>query len=357
MLRPAPRQAPRNPSAPHPAPSLRPLAAHPRRGLARPRKPPCSAAAQPALTQVDEAHDHVGVVEEGAVLRAGHGHGHRLATTPLRSRGALRSLCQGVVEAQHEARSRRQPPRGRGRRLPGRRARAVRQPQDGEDLPLHLPLLVRLQPPVEEARGGCGRRLRRLPEAASLRGLRGAAGARQQQQHCPAAAAEPSQPPRHGAGPGGGRRAPRFPPLPWGSPQPSSLSLPPPAPRDTLTPRAGGGQPGQGGSALGPPSAAHRRSGEPGGCPPARLLGARLSSPCPSGKQGEDAEGDAEDEERTLPPLRAAAEGLPSRRLQPRSSQPAGTGAAGGRGRSAAPPPLAGAGGRSSGAGSRRGRR
>lgn len=55
-------------------------------------------------------------------------------------------LGHGVVQVQHEQRRRVV--------LPVRqmRPRPVRQPQDGQDLLLHLPLLVRAQPPVNEAR-------------------------------------------------------------------------------------------------------------------------------------------------------------------------------------------------------------
>lgn len=105
----------------------------------------------PSLTKVDEAHDHVGVGEEVAILQAGQrgalgaedrlvGVGEALAVGP-----AALLHRHGIVQVQHE----------HGRRVVlalevG--ARAMGQAQDGEDLALHLPPLLAAEAPVDEAR-------------------------------------------------------------------------------------------------------------------------------------------------------------------------------------------------------------
>jgi hypothetical protein len=160
------------------------------------------------LTQVHKAHDHVRVVEESAVLRAsqwgrtatgsrgqetlavqgvcsagrrlpelgraGPSVGPRLLPHTLRCPILFVVIGQGVVEIQHEEWSGLQPPwRGllagrllllllllllwrehRGLRLleTVQGPRPVREPQHRQDLLLHLPLLVGLEPPIEEAR-------------------------------------------------------------------------------------------------------------------------------------------------------------------------------------------------------------
>lgn len=236
-----------------------------------PRSPGLAPSLRPSLTQVDEAHDHVGIVKEGAVLRAGQRRGGgRRATPALRTRAALRTLGQGVVEVQHEARSRRQPSRRRGRRLPRQRPGPVGQTQHREDLPLHLPLLVRLQPAVEEARGGGGRR--RLPALGGQRGLGGAAGAAQQRP----AAAQPGQPARHGARPAAGGRRPRSPLSPGAARRPPAL--PPPgglSARPRASPPAGHRAAERPAPA---PAAAQVRRGRPRPAP-----AAQLAMPLPGG--------------------------------------------------------------------------
>lgn len=201
------------------------------------------------LTQVHKAHDHVCVVEKGAVLSAGHwgraaasrSRGQKaLAVQGVRSsRGRLPELgragpsaapglppllvrCpvfvvvvgQGVVQIQHEERRGLQPS---GRGLPAsllllehRELRLleavqgpgpVRKPQHGEDLLLHLPLLVRLEPAVEEARGGGQRRLLRLGAGPAVPQQRpparggGGGGQGRQQWRGPAAATQQPPPP------------------------------------------------------------------------------------------------------------------------------------------------------------------
>lgn len=120
---------------------------------------PCPAASdpappRPALTQVDEAHDHVSLREEVAVLQAGQRRplsaedglvGVREALAVLGG-GPRRPLLHGhgIVEVQHEH-------GGRVVLAVEVRPRAVRQAEDGEDLPLHLAALGAAQPPVDEA--------------------------------------------------------------------------------------------------------------------------------------------------------------------------------------------------------------
>ncbi len=91
------------------------------------------------LTQIDKAHHHVGIAEKAVVLLGQH----------RRSRGGVRRfirvLQDGVIiQIKHEHGS-------RGVPLLQERTGPVRQPEDGEDLPLHLPALLALQPPLEEA--------------------------------------------------------------------------------------------------------------------------------------------------------------------------------------------------------------
>lgn len=322
-----------------------------------PRIPGLPPSLLPSLTQVDEAHDHVGVVEEGAVLRAGQ----RRGRGRLRARVALRALGQGVVEVQHEARCRSQPSRRRGRRLPRQRPGPVGQPQHREDLPLHLPLLVRLQPPVEEARAGGGGR-RRLPALGGQRGLGGAAGAAQQRP----AAAQPGQPARHGARPGAGGRRPR-----------SALS-PRAARRPPALPPRGGFGPGRRGAARPGGLSARRRAWPPAGQraaePPAPnaaqvrrgrprpAAAAQRAMPLPGGSApgrggcGRWEKEQGEEQQTFLAARERGRQRASERllRLQPRSPRAGRSAAADSKGKSAARPPLGGAGGRSSGAGSGR---
>lgn len=97
------------------------------------------------LTEIDKAHHHVCVIQEAAVLR-GH-HGGDLGRYNGLVVGISGRLCvcrDGVVQVQHEH---------RGSVVFGVdvRPRTMRQPQDGEDLPLHLPALLAPQPPLDEA--------------------------------------------------------------------------------------------------------------------------------------------------------------------------------------------------------------
>lgn len=122
-----------------------------------PIPPPARSPALPrprALTQVDEAHDHVGLGEEVAVLQAGQRRplgaedglvrvGEALALLGRRPRRPLLH-GHGIVEVQHEH-------GGRVVLAVEVRPRAVRQAEDGEDLPLHLAALGAAQPPVDEA--------------------------------------------------------------------------------------------------------------------------------------------------------------------------------------------------------------
>lgn len=115
---------------------------------------PDPAPPSPALTQVDEAHDHVSFGEEVAVLQAGQRRplgaedglvGVREALAVLGG-GPRRPLLHGhgIVKVQHEH-------GGRVVLAVEVRPRAVRQAEDGEDLPLHLAALGAAQPPVDEA--------------------------------------------------------------------------------------------------------------------------------------------------------------------------------------------------------------
>ena len=71
-------------------------------------------------------------LSESSQCSLGHGSGPRLLSCPCREYRRLREAVQGP--------------------------RPVREPQHRQDLFLHLPLLVRLEPPVQEARGGGLRR-------------------------------------------------------------------------------------------------------------------------------------------------------------------------------------------------------
>lgn len=222
--------------------------------------------------QVHKAHDHVGVVEEGAVLRAGQW--GRAAAARCRGQEALarQRVCgcgrrrpgpgraglsmgpgvprvplqrpvlvviggQGVVQIQHEEGCGLQPPR---RGLPAGRLllrergglrllqavqgpRSVREPQHRQNLLLHLSLLVRLEPPVEEARGR-GRRWQRLLLGArgapavprQLRPGGGGGGQGRAKRRGPAAAAQQPPPPTQPLRPAPQPRHPRPAGLPRG---------------------------------------------------------------------------------------------------------------------------------------------
>lgn len=97
------------------------------------------------LTEVDEAHDRVCVIQEAAVPRS-HGRlglcGQRRLVVGISEQ--LRARGDAVVQVQHE--------RGCSVVLGARvRPRPVRQPQDGEDLALHLSALLAAQPSLQEA--------------------------------------------------------------------------------------------------------------------------------------------------------------------------------------------------------------
>lgn len=97
------------------------------------------------LTEVGKAHHHVRVIQEAAVLR-GHDGGGLGRGDGLVIRKSLRPGVRGdgVVQVQHEH---------RGSVVLGVevRPRTLRQPQDGQDLALHVPALLAPQPPLDEA--------------------------------------------------------------------------------------------------------------------------------------------------------------------------------------------------------------
>lgn len=104
------------------------------------------------LTHVHKAHDHVCLGEETAVLQTGQGWPLsaedglvRVGETFATFTGALFLHRHSIVEVQHEHGSRVVLAVQVG-------PRPVRQAQDGQDLPLHLPALLAPEPPVDETR-------------------------------------------------------------------------------------------------------------------------------------------------------------------------------------------------------------
>lgn len=97
-------------------------------------------------TYIDKAHDHVCIIQEVVVLQAGDGRclrgedGLVWIGVPV----VVHLRGHGVVQVQHEH-------GGRVVLAVEVRSRPVRQPQDGEDLPLYLPALLASQPAVNEA--------------------------------------------------------------------------------------------------------------------------------------------------------------------------------------------------------------
>lgn len=98
------------------------------------------------LTEIEKTHDHISIIQEAIVLQ-----GDRVGSLGLQMgivAGISRARCVcrgGVVQVQHEQ---------RGSVEPGadvRRSRAMRQPEDGEDFPLHVPALLAPQSAVDEA--------------------------------------------------------------------------------------------------------------------------------------------------------------------------------------------------------------
>lgn len=99
------------------------------------------------LTQIDKAHHHVGIAEKTTVL-LGHHRGSRGRVRRFirvhNSAASISVLQDGVIQIQHVHGS-------CGVSLEQERTGPVRQPEDGEDLPLHLSALLALQPPLDEA--------------------------------------------------------------------------------------------------------------------------------------------------------------------------------------------------------------
>lgn len=100
------------------------------------------------LTQIDEAHHHICIIQKGSFLIRGQMRAlscaRRLISVQQAFHMAFLVRGYGVVQVQHEKWS--------GVELSVRyvRSGSVRQAQDGENFLLHLPLLVRPQPPVDE---------------------------------------------------------------------------------------------------------------------------------------------------------------------------------------------------------------
>lgn len=98
------------------------------------------------LTHIDKTHHHVGIIQKAAVLLAHHRWSRGRVNRFIREHTVLVSVLQdGVVQIQHVHGS-------CGVSLVEERPGAMRQAEDGEDLPLHLSALLTLEPPLDETR-------------------------------------------------------------------------------------------------------------------------------------------------------------------------------------------------------------